>query len=405
MERSQVSLQGGEKLQRIVQSVMVASEKIHSKVVGRDDGARIQPRMLDGTSGLASLRQAVTGVSNAVAAAAAKMPLICDPAATSASSSRSSPSRIQKPGTCDVDQEGFLLFQIPEVPYLVVAGFLDAKALCQLDAACRYSRAMDLSALGPWRSLGVTLFQGVELDAVGAFDAVAENKTGKSVVHESCWKKRYLQFLQELPTFREPFTGNEIQAVGDADEVAYCRCMLRAAGVADVGVFIHIDVIANPDNLSLAVVDFEAGGHSSVTFSPDTGAVIRERKIRHVPRKVEGAYIQPLPATTPGRRFEGAVGIYLEAGNLAFLRKTARGAEQPPACWESTGFVTDLSWAQGRCLTPCVAFRDEGQYHVKILRVDSCPPVHLGKPPQVYDEDRWTSLDWEATDSELEEEN
>ena len=64
------------------------------------------------------------------------------------------------------------------------------------------------------------------------------------------------------------------------------------------------------DNLSLAVVDFESGGRSSVrfdwqisrqsvhfpqccmsrlslkrrTFSPDTGAVIREKKLRESPR-------------------------------------------------------------------------------------------------------------------------
>merc|ERR1712228_149009 len=104
------------------------------------------------------------------------------------------------------------------------------------------------------------------------------------------------------------------------------------------------EVIQNPDNLSLAVVDFEAGGHSSVTFSPDTGAVIRERKVREVPRKVEGSYIQPLEATLPGCRFEGSIGLYLYAGHLAFFRRClSNTVAQEPGRWESTGFVMDLS--------------------------------------------------------------
>jgi hypothetical protein len=176
--------------------------------------------------------------------------------------------------------------------------------------------------------------------------------------------------------------------------------MLRADVLtkgSGIGVYIEIEVLTNPDNLSLAVVDFEAGGHSSVTFSPDTGAVIRERKVQEVPRKVEGAYIQPLAAMLPGRRFEGSVGLYLYAGHLAFLRRcTSDAAGQEPGTWESTGFVTDLSWAEGRCLTPCLAFRDEGTYNVKIVTVDSAPPLPLEHAPNSYDEARWSGLDWEA---------
>merc|ERR1712146_705712 len=128
------------------------------------------------------------------------------------------------------------------------------------------------------------------------------------------------------------------------------------------GVYLEVEVVLNPDNLSMAVVDFEAGGCSSITFSPDTGAVIRERKVREAPRKVEGAYIQPLPTVLPGRRFHGLMGLYLHRGRLAFFRKCVsglmetqdtftatlervfNGASAQLGPWETTGFISDLSW-------------------------------------------------------------
>merc|ERR1719188_228628 len=106
-------------------------------------------------------------------------------------------------------------------------------------------------------------------------------------------------------------------------------CRLRTdilSADSDRDVYLEVEVLANPDNVSLAVVDFEAGGCSSVTFSPDTGAVIRERKVREAPRRVEGAYIQPLPSLPPGQAFFGLLGLYLFQGNLAFFRRCA----EPP---------------------------------------------------------------------------
>jgi len=204
----------------------------------------------------------------------------------------------------------------------------------------------------------------------------------------------------------------------------------------------------NPDNLSLALVDFEAGGCSSITFSPDTGAVIRERKVREAPRKVEGAYIQSLPSVPPGRRFKGRIGLYLYNGRLSFFRRCAGGmfnlasqehatamdvgdaawignalahdaeAEQPvpveaataaveaaaPAAtdengfgpWESTGFISDISWAEGR-LTPCLAFRDEGAYQVQIVNVGTHPPLPTEDwTPQDDRTMGWSGFDWEV---------
>jgi hypothetical protein len=174
-----------------------------------------------------------------------------------------------------------------------------------------------------------------------------------------------------------------------------------------------VEVLVNPDNLSMAVVDFEAGGCSSVTFSPDTGAVIRERKVREAPRKVEGAYIQPLPTVPLGRRFHGLMGLFLCKGQLAFFRRCVAAGSEEREPWESTGFVSDLSWAEGRRLTPCLAFRDEGAYRVRVVAVTTNPPVPieqwsrqpviprreqpgLAATPPLEDSVGWSGFDWEV---------
>jgi len=272
------------------------------------------------------------------------------------------------------------------------------------------------------------------------------------------WKGRYAQFRTDVPTFCAPFGTSLIASITHPDEVAYFRCRLCTDIVDERsahGVYMEVEVLANPDNLSMAVVDFEAGGCSSVTFSPDTGAVIRERKIREAPRKVDGAYIQPLPTVPPRQRFHGLMGLYLHQGQLAFFRRcytraaddggeAAVGAggvamaqaseaaqsheplraaavqhtgdegqrrEQLDANsgsvsdvegfeigpWETTGFVSDLSWAEGRRLTPCLAFRDEGTYHVRIVRVGPCPPLNLEHlSAEAEAELGWSGFDWEV---------
>jgi len=252
----------------------------------------------------------------------------------------------------------------------------------------------------------------------------------------------------QAPTWkRRPQTT--ITGVAKPDEVAYFRsrlCTDSQSSAANQGVYMEVDVQRNPDNLSLALVDFEAGGCSSITFSPDTGAVIRERKVREAPRKVEGAYIQSLPSVPPGRLFTGRIGLFLHKGRLSFFRRCAAdmfppapapeaiaseaaasgavpeqpASEQAPApttsstgpqlpapiptvdddsglaAWESTGFISDISWAEGG-LTPCLAFRDEGAYQVQIVTVGTQPPL----PTQDWtaEDDRtmgWSGFDWEV---------
>jgi len=361
----------------------------------------------------------------------------------------------------------------PGGPYFVLTSWLDATELCRLDAACRLLRELNELRNGPWRVAGRQAFAGVELEAAGGFapfeDAPSEGESTSAPTLASAphsegvpegWKKRYEVFRQLMPTFSEPFGGSEIAVVRHADEVAYCRCRLRTDLLAlqpERGFYVEVEVRRNADNLSLAVVDFEGGGRSSVTFSPETGAVLRERKVREAPRAIEGTYINLLSAAPVGQRFEGSMGLYFRAGHLAFFRRWSveacrataaaerdeifsassedgvRGAnalggpasagastastaadaimggrEAPPGYestrarfadsggaappWETTGFCTDLHWAEGRRLSICLAFRDDGPYLVRIVRVGTAPPAPPEQSSDAYQEDRWNSL-------------
>jgi len=304
----------------------------------------------------------------------------------------------------DSEKPAFLA-ELAEGPYFVIALMLDAATLCQTDKTCRQFYTMNRAHVGPWRALGAQKFEGLEMEQEGVFDQPAPFD-GKLTRID--WKNRYRRFINEVPTFCAPFAGPQITSVAHPDEVAYFRCALCTDVLdetCDHGVYLEVEVSLNPDNLSMAVVDFEAGGCSSVTFSPDTGAVIRERKVREAPRKVEGAYIQPLSTLPPGRRFHGIIGLYLYSGSLAFFRRCANGAVEGGVMdlgpWETTGFVSDLSWAEGRRLTPSLAFRGEGEYSVKILCVGTQPPVAVGRPSaELHSSVGWSGFDWEVGEND-----
>jgi hypothetical protein len=290
------------------------------------------------------------------------------------------------------------------------------------------------------------VFHGLELEREGVFGQPAVDlelgkvgSVGGGKQARIDWKGRFHHFRAAVPTFCAPFSGPEITLVAHPDEVAYFRCRLCTDILDDnfsSGVYLEVEVLANPDNLSMAVVDFEAGGCSSVTFSPDTGAVIQERKVREAPRKVEGAYIQPLPTVLSGQRFHGLMGLYLHNGRLAFFRRCDGGAgsaansgtteegleptqrrsgsresteDQRSASsnsssqtdmgpWETTGFISDLGWAEGRRLTPCLAFRDEGAYRVRVVCVGSQPPLPLDlrSTDSQGGDAGWSGFDWEV---------
>lgn len=299
------------------------------------------------------------------------------------------------------------LQNLEDGPYFVVLSFLDANSLAAADAACQTFRTLNMLAGGPWQDLGTELFRGLELEDEGTFQGEGPCADPDCAARVD-WRGRFARFRWALPSFRAPFNGPEIHCVEQADEIAYCRCRLRAdilSRYLNTGIYLEVEVITNPDNVSVAVVDFEAGGCSSVTFSPDTGAVIRERKVREVPRKVEGAYIQPLATITAGQGFEGCMGVYLSGGNLAFFRRHYRHGDDNQVSlgpWETTGFVTDLSWAEGARLTPCLAFRNEGSYRVRMVCVGHSPPILPEKNTAAFEEGNWSSLDWDATEQDAE---
>mmetsp|Transcript_18625 Transcript_18625/g.50509 ORF Transcript_18625/g.50509 Transcript_18625/m.50509 type:complete len:381 (-) Transcript_18625:108-1250(-) len=306
------------------------------------------------------------------------------------------------------------LMDLTEGPYLLIATHLDAAALCQADTACRSLRELNRAHGGPWCSLGSRSFYGIELDGDSVFEPM-EGRGVNAAPHMSRkqarvdWKGRYARFLAEVLMFRSPFGCADITEVQQPDEIAYSQCRVRTDLLAEMptsSVYVEIDVVSNPDNVSLAIVDFEDGGCSSVTFSPDTGAVIRERKVCESPRKVQGSYIQPLSTITPGQGFEGSLGMYLKGGHIAFYRRhvvAGENDEEPElGPWESTGFVTDLTWAEGKRLTPCLAFRNEGQYRVSAVCVGSQPPLLPEKNAAAYQEASWSSLNWDA-DQDFEE--
>jgi hypothetical protein len=295
-------------------------------------------------------------------------------------------------------------------PFFNIAGFLDAQSLTRTDAACRMTRDLNRAHHGPWCLMGQLAYVGLELDGESVFypSAVAGDPSASARrLARIDWKCRFARFGCEVRNFRSPFQGSRITTVDQADDIAYWRCKLRSDILAEngsQGVYMEVEVSANPDNVSLAVVDFEAGGCSSITFSPDTGAVIRERKVRESPRKVEGTYIQPLPTITSGQGFRGSMGLYLKGGHLAFFRRhtatDASGEVTEEGSWETTGFVTDLAWAEGERLSPCLAFRDTGAYEIHMACINDQPPVI----PKPYADAQWRSLDWDASEQEMPEE-
>ena len=334
------------------------------------------------------------------------------------------PGRLSTGGQCfgDAQPSQLSLPELAEGPYFILAMMLDADTLCRSDATCRLLRQLNRANAGPWRALGGRMFHGMELEHEGIFESAEEMVTPAQSGRKHArldWKGRYVKFTKEVPTFRLPFKGGQIKTIRTPDDVAYCKCRLRSdllCADSQRGVYLEVEVVSNPDNLSLAVVDFESGGRSSVTFSPDTGAVIREKKLRESPRKVQGAYIQPLEPTRSGRKFEGVIGVYIFSGQLAFFRRCVQSsveeedssAETPAkesgeagelGPWECTGFITDLFWAEGKLLTPCLAFRNEGPYKVRVSQLCPDPPYVPARSKAAFDGTSWLALNWEADSS------
>lgn len=300
---------------------------------------------------------------------------------------------------------------------------LDKTSLCKMDATS-YAMQTTQRDLAAWRRYGERKFHGVELSLEGTkgdvvrFDDISKTIAGEPATQEvkrapspqrstspqkdtrlPNWKTRCVQFAKSLTQFRSPYEGTEVLSVTTPDAVAYFKATFNTEQLKSHpdGVYIEVVVTTNADNISFALVDFDSGGKSSVSFSPDTGAVIKETKICEYPRKVRGAYTQTIGPTEG--RFEGFMGMYLKGGLLAFYRKVEPlRSGTAKAQWETTGFVIDASWAHGGRLTPCLAFRDEGNYKVRIAQCSDKPPF---EPPDLLSVAKWTTLDWDGEEHAL----
>lgn len=211
------------------------------------------------------------------------------------------------------------------------------------------------------------------------------------------WKKRYLSTCVNLGRFRHPHDVPDgvIRHLARDDMVVHTKFRIRGkvCGFPPFApLYWEVRITANCDNNSLALDDFEFGGKSSLTFSPDTGAVIKEYKVVEFPRKVEGTFLRALSnLKTP--RFRGKVGVFVSKGYIAFFRKPYGGS------WQSTGFVCDFSWAKDACVCPGIAFRDRGKYTVTTSCIGGIPPFQPLMNAAAYDKTYWLPMTpWEAED-------
>lgn len=272
--------------------------------------------------------------------------------------------------------------------YYIVAEHLDAGGLLQTDATCKLFKQMNASL---WQAMGRSEFYGLELPDHGVFKEQQQNDEAEQQRRKHLcvdWRRRFQSFWLLVREFRKPF-GTRICTVENPDEVAYFLCYLRRDILtavhptrhSDLGIYFEIDVSDNADNISFGIISDDDGGKTSLTFGPMTGAVLRESlKEQGI---VQGAYIQPLSKMPPPAKFMGRMGAYIKGGELAFFRKVKDQR------WETTGFVADLSWAEGKRLTPCLAFRNPGLYNVSVTHVGPTPPVMPQRADWAFKVDDW----------------
>lgn len=245
-----------------------------------------------------------------------------------------------------------------------------------------------------WREFYSNEFDGFYLECTDGFQEM-------SILRPVSASLRYFITKRSLYLFRScNLLANNIRShltmtrfipgTNADDEIVYFN--LRFVDTA-YPVYVEIAVEENADNFSLSLVDFDGHGRSSITFSPETGVIIKERKHLDLPGKVAGLFSFPLkPTGNPESRFTGKIGLYAAEGKLAFFRKSKSSNS-----WETTHFCTELSWLEAGIFTPCVAFRDKGGYIVRIS--------HVGRESPILCTDNLTLLDnmgagWQPTDWE-----
>jgi len=287
------------------------------------------------------------------------------------------PTALVKPVPMPAPQGG-LASLVDIGPYHNIVFFFDIWDLCRVDASCRELRKINHAVGSAWSARGEDDLQGIQVGDDGVY-------SDKVCIPDP--KRRYLQFFREARKFSEPFAGRDIQWVQEADECAQLLCGMRTDKLQDVGLYIELEVFANCDLLTLSVTDWDVGGCSSLSFSPDAGMVFIESAPFCLPKQVVGKYVNALPALDQKVPFHGELGIFVFAGRIAFFRRcrnakvealkdgNAEACKAEEGQWETSGYIAGLSWAQGSLLTPCIAFRNAGAYGVRIAKVCPKPPL------------------------------
>ena len=199
---------------------------------------------------------------------------------------------------------------------------------------------------------------------------------------------RFFENKRASATFRG--LGCQITSVKRDDCVVFLNASICDPNASR---YIEIECLQNEDNFSFALVDFDGDGSSSVTYSPETGAIIKERKLTGPPKRVEGVYA--VVPSCPDSQFRGKVGMFVENGKLAFLKKSEKAN-----IWETTDFCVNLNWLVKKRMTPCIAFRDKGKYSVKISSVCEQPPIPVKDHPTLLKDSAWTEIDWYPQEAE-----
>ena len=201
----------------------------------------------------------------------------------------------------------------------------------------------------------------------------------------------YRELLYETTLFRDPHGTNSLGFIYTGEEVAYFKAGIRLDSVTE-GILIEVWVHFESNSLSISFVDFDGKGSSSVTFSPNEGFVIKERKLLMDSNTVDGQYAECMsPSPKFGKRKTGArIGMYLDRNlGIEFFRSTTKRRI------ETTGIISDCSWVHGGVVTPCVSFSGPGKYDVRIetMRVMNRPKSwpRLKKTEQSYE---WKNTSW-----------
>lgn len=289
------------------------------------------------------------------------------------------------------------LQHLADGPLLVLTSFLSAPCLAAVDVSCQWLKEHNAPA---WQSLGSEAFNGIELESDGIYKSWLRwcSSTSASKLRFSSRGSCFAHFMRELTTLRTmKFVGHELLGVQKDEALANFRFRIAPENVYNTSIYMELEVLNASESLSLAIVDGEDVGCTSVAFSPDLGMVVHETWIEDTPPRLQGAYLQPMLATTEGLGFTGSVGVYISEGNLVFFRKLCRhgGKIDSLEGWETTSMLTGLAWSKDCYLTPCLAFGVAGSYHVRVTSVRRMPPISPERIARVRGPHQggWISLD------------